>query len=313
MPRRCKQRNPEDLRGELIELLHSFKDQLKSGTLRHKVLALIPVVNRLKDLGCSLIPKDFASSAQDRILAYLLEYPLTIVNGQELEVVAGISEWGKRVRELRVEMGWSIVTGKTANAMKEEGDLNIDGLDIESMGPDDYLLLSTDQDRDAAYRWKFASKIRKSNKAVIKKVLEFLRENAGKPVTGEELRYVANGRTEWARRVRQLRTEYGWPILTRASGGPDLPVGVYVLEEDRQSPEHDRTIPDMVRGTVLRRDGYKCVECGWTHNDYNRSDPRHLELHHVTPHVDRGANTEENLVTLCTVCHDVVHSKWGAE
>lgn len=39
------------------------------------------------------------------------------------------------------------------------------------------------------------------------------------------------------------------------------------------------------------------------------SDPRHLKLHHVNPHVKGGANVVENLVVLCTVCHDVVHRR----
>ena len=41
---------------------------------------------------------------------------------------------------------------------------------------------------------------------------------------------------------------------------------------------------------------------------WNRSDPRHLEAHHITRHVDRGSNAPENLTTLCTACHDKVHA-----
>ena len=79
------------------------------------------------------------------------------------------------------------------------------------------------------------------------KILKFLRENVGIQVTGEELRYVAGDKTEWARRVRELRTEFGWPVATKTTGNPELPMGVYVLQADRQSPEHDRDIPDEVR------------------------------------------------------------------
>ena len=129
----------------------------------------------------------------------------------------------------------------------------------------------------------------------------------GLGVTNEELRYVAGDKTEWARRVRELRTEQGWPIATKTTGRPDLGVGVYVLQADRQSPEHDRSIPDDVRREVLRRDGYKCKKCGWSHDEWNPSDPRHLELHHIKHHVKGGENVEGNLQTLCTVCHDKVH------
>jgi len=128
-----------------------------------------------------------------------------------------------------------------------------------------------------------------------------------KTVTNEELKYLAKDRSEWARRVRELRTEYGWPVVTQNTGRPDLEVGVYLLEADRQSPEHDRRIPDPVKKEVLRRDGYKCTVCKWSHSEWNRSDPRHLELHHKTHHVDGGDNTESNLITVCTVCHDEIH------
>ena len=131
----------------------------------------------------------------------------------------------------------------------------------------------------------------------------------GRGVTGEELRYVAGDKTEWARRVRELRTEFGWPVATKSTGRPDLGIGVYVLQADRQSPEHDRHIPDDVRREVLRRDGYKCCTCSWSHNEWNPSDPRHLELHHVTHHASGGENIKENLTTLCTVCHDKRHRK----
>jgi hypothetical protein len=136
-----------------------------------------------------------------------------------------------------------------------------------------------------------------------------MRTNVGKFVTGEELRYVAKDKTEWARRVRELRTEYGWPIVTKNSGRPDLPIGTYLLEQDRQSPMHDRHIPDPVRREVLRRDNYQCKRCGWTHSLWNRSDSRHLELHHIEAHASGGDNTEANLITLCTVCHDLWHSE----
>ena len=90
---------------------------------------------------------------------------------------------------------------------------------------------------------------------------------------------------------------------------PDLAVGVYLLQAHRQSPEHDRSIPDDIRREVLRRDGYKCKDCAWSHDEWNPSDPRHLELHHIKHHVKGGENVQGNLKTLCTVCHDKVHRR----
>ena len=97
--------------------------------------------------------------------------------------------------------------------------------------------------------------------------------------------------------------------MTRMTGRPELPVGCYVLERDRQGPPHDRKIPDAVRGAVLRRDNYACQKCQWSYSLLNPSDPRFLELHHRKQHVDRGENVEENLITLCNICHDRIHAK----
>lgn len=128
----------------------------------------------------------------------------------------------------------------------------------------------------------------------------------GKPVTGEELSYVAKS-SEWAKRTRELRTEEGWPISTKMSGDPYLPVGVYVLETDRQAPVHDRHIPEAVRRQALKRDTYTCKRCGWSYSLWNPSDPRFLELHHIVHHAKGGKNNLENLVIYCDICHDEVH------
>lgn len=307
MPRRSKQRNPEKLREELVGLLEGFQSELKRKDLRQKVRALIPAYHLLRDLGSSLIPKTDAPSAMGRILAYLRKYPLTVIEGDELMVISGIGEWARRVRQLRVEFGWSIISGKTAKEMDKEGEFPLENIDASKLGVTDYILLNPEQDRDAAYRWRVANQIRKKRAGVRPKILEYMRLNVGKPVTGEELRYIANDKSEWARRVRELRTQLGWPVTTKNTGRPDLAVGEYVLEQDRQSPPHDRTIPDPVRRKVLRRDNYTCVNCKWNHDLWNRSDPRHLELHHKEHHVRGGKNVEENLITLCTVCHDDEH------
>jgi hypothetical protein len=301
--------NSEEIRKQLQELLCNFENELKSDDLRLKVLSLIPCFQNLRDLGKSLIPNTIARSARDRILHYFKKYPTVIISGDELLVVSGIQEYARRVRELKVQFGWMIVSGLTAKQMAEENEFPFPNIDVTTMGPSDYILLSATQDRDAAHRWNLANEIRRENISVRDKILKFLRNNVGQRVTGEELKYLAKDRSEWARRVRELRTEYGWPVVTQNTGRPDLEVGVYLLEADRQSPEHDRHIPDPVKRNVLRRDGYKCTVCNWSHDEWNRSDPRHLELHHKKHHVRGGDNTEGNLITVCTICHDDIHRK----
>lgn len=300
--------DPEGVRRKVEELIRNFEAELQSGELRPKVLALVPIFHGLRDLGKALIPTEFAMAARDRILYYFRKYPRTIINGDELLVVSGIQEYARRVRELRVQFGWTIASGVTIKEMREDEDEEVSD-DLKAMRPSEYVLLNAQQDREAALRWNVANAIRKQRGSVRDKILSFLRANVGRGVTGEELRYVAGDKTEWARRVRELRSEFGWPVATKSTGRPDLSIGVYVLQADRQSPEHDRHIPDDVRREVLRRDRYGCLECGWSHNEWNPSDPRHLELHHVKHHAKGGENIKENLKTLCTVCHDKRHKK----
>ncbi len=299
----------EQIRQRLLKLLDNFEQELATGDLRRKVLALVPCFHHLRNLGKSLIPHQVAKSARDRILHYFLKYPGVIIAGDELLVVAGIQEYARRVRELKVQFGWPIISGNTAKQMSNEGEFPLKGIDIMSMGPSDYILLSSRQDREAAHRWNLANEIRRESISVRDKLIKYFKKNIGQEITGEELKYLAKDRSEWARRVRELRTEFGWPIVTRNTGRPDLEVGVYLLEADRQSPEHDRRISDQIKRRVLRRDVYKCTICGWSHKEWNRSDPRHLELHHVQPHVQGGENSENNLTTLCTVCHDDIHRR----
>lgn len=305
------------LHQQAVALLVNFKAELAGNDLRTKVRALIPAVHALRDFGSSLMPEGRNLAARDRIINYLLKYPHRVIDGDELMVVSGIGEWARRVRELRVEFGWWINSGQTFRDMVADAEAQADiqsmtealGINPADIGPDQYVLLSTDQDREAAHRWNVLNSIKKQKKSVADKLLAYLRANVGKSVTGEELRYLAGKKSEWARRTRELRTQAGWPLKTRSSGRPDLPVGVYVLEADRQTKEHDRQIPDLVRVAVLKRDGYECTQCGWSRVMLSPDDPRTiLELHHVHAHVKGGENTVENLLTICNVCHDSFHA-----
>lgn len=305
----------EGLRRKLLRLLEGFEDHLRKGDLRERVKALVPAFHALRDLGASLIPKAEAPNARARVISYLRRYPFRVIDGDELMVVSGIQEWARRLRELRVQFGWWIYSGVTlkqiaaedkeqAKALKTEL-----GIDAASIKPDQYVLIREEQDRDAALRWHQINELRRERAGVREKILKFLKLSVGKAVTGEELAYLAGGKKEWARRVRELRTEFGWSVLTRQSGRPDLPIGVYMLEHARQAEEHDRSIPDEIRVEVLQRDRFACRKCGWTQRDASSADPRkYLELHHIEHHKRGGPNTVENLITLCNVHHDAVHA-----
>ncbi len=60
---------------------------------------------------------------------------------------------------------------------------------------------------------------------------------------------------------------------------------------------------ETLRWEILRRDGWRCQSCGTMTN---------LEVHHREFRSHSGANSEENLITLCTACHDRVHRRYAA-
>ena len=91
-------------------------------------------------------------------------------------IVAGISEWPRRVRELRVEHGWAIISGVTAKELLEQNDFPFDSDAVRSMRTKDYMLISLDQDREAAHRWHVAKDIRNIDESVQQKILTYLQE-----------------------------------------------------------------------------------------------------------------------------------------
>lgn len=309
MARRSRTDDPEGLRAELEQRVVAFAEKLQARPLREQVLSLVEVSHKLRDLGGSLINSSSSQSGKARILSYLRAHIGVVVAGSELMVVSGIGEYPRRIRELRKEEGWPILSGVTAREMiKASKEEDADPTAVPPpMKPDEYMLLSDEKDDEAASRWSLANTIRRKKTSVQAKVLEYLRANVGRPVTGEELRYVAV-KNEWPRRTRELRTDFGWPVVTRFSGDPSLPVGVYILAEDKQGPEHDRNIKEITRRKVMERDQWSCQwrDCGWSHErlEYDR---RFLEVHHVETHVSGGSNEIENLVTLCNLHHDEFH------
>lgn len=311
MGRRSRTDDPQSLLVRLSRHLDDFHKQLQTGTLRDQVRSLVPTTHVLRDLGGSLLSANAKSSGRERILAYLRANTGVVIAGEELMVVAGIGDYPRRIRELRKELGWPILSGVTAKQMRLASEDN--GPEAASLLPppmktDDYMLIEDRRDEEAANRWNVANEIRRRKDGVQAKVLAYFRANIGKPVTGEELRYVANEKNEWPRRTRELRTEEGWPIVTRFSGDPTLPMGVYRLAEDKQSPPHDRHIKEITRREVMERDHWQCQwrGCGWS-NDRAAFDQRFLEVHHITHHVSGGTNEADNLVTLCNLHHDEVH------
>jgi len=55
---------------------------------------------------------------------------------------------------------------------------------------------------------------------------------------------------------------------------------------------------ENLRQQVLRRDAWRCQSCGTMSN---------LEVHHQQFLSRAGADSEQNLITLCSVCHTAIH------
>lgn len=282
----------------VLQRLRKLLEDLPSGVpakkedIRREVKSLSEALEGVRELAkLKLSGLTDAKAARDRILAYLRLFVGAPVEGAELQVVGGIQEFARRVRELRVQFGYKISTGYSA----------------EDLRPDQYRLEKSAPDREEADKWKVVNGIRRLKGGARERILELLKAFVGKPITVEEISYVASIK-EAARRVRELRSEFGWKIVTKQTGRPDLPAGAYVLETLDQLPEHDRKIPAGVYDAVLVRDDFKCRRCGWSVEDRNPMGKRQfLEVHHIIHHVKKGTNDPENLVTLCNVHHDDLH------
>ncbi|MBP2323044.1 biotin operon repressor [Kibdelosporangium banguiense] len=148
--------------------------------------------------------------AQKRLLRYLLRHVGQVVSGPELSGVAGIAEWPRRIRELRVEEGWPIESGVQRSTLR----------------PDEYILLRGERDEELARKWQLASDIRRSSGTVRDRILAFLKAVSPQAADRDDLEYVAKSGT-WKPAIGDLRDE-GWDIRS-ADEDPQLAPGSYRL------------------------------------------------------------------------------------
>ncbi len=138
------------------------------------------------------------------------------------------------------------------------------------------------------------------------KLREYFLQNIGRTMGSDELRGVADGITEWARRVRELRNEEGYKILTHNDRN-DLKPGEYLLEDPKPIPAFSRAISKETRAIVLDRNGYTCQMCGAAAGEPHPYDPSRktrLHLGHVLDKSKGGDDDPSNLRALCTVCNE---------
>jgi len=137
------------------------------------------------------------------------------------------------------------------------------------------------------------------------KVLEFFLANVGRVVTSDEIRK-ASGASEWARRLRELRNEVGWQILSNRDRN-SLKPGEYILETTKRLPAFARNISKETRALVLERNGYTCQMCGMAAGD---TDPYligrtvRLTMGHIIDKDKGGTDDPGNLRVVCTNCNE---------
>ena len=140
------------------------------------------------------------------------------------------------------------------------------------------------------------------------RIRQFLRANIGNVVTSIQVRNAAGpGVSEWARRVRELREDENWPILTH-NDSADLKPGQYLLREtppEKSALKFSRPISAKLRAEVLDRNGFTCQMCGLTPGEIDPSTGRKVRLHigHIKDKSLGGKDELSNLRALCSTCN----------
>ena len=137
-------------------------------------------------------------------------------------------------------------------------------------------------------------------------ILEFFLSNIGKVLESRDIQKASGGAVEWARRVRELRNEDGYQILSHKDRA-DLKPNQYLLETIERVPAFARTISKETRAWVLERNGYTCQMCGVAAGD---PDPLggnrtvRLTMGHILDKSKGGDDTPQNLRAVCTNCNE---------
>lgn len=130
--------------------------------------------------------------------------------------------------------------------------------------------------------------------------------NIGRVMNSDELREVSGNKSEWARRVRELRDEEGYLILTH-NDRCELKPGEYLLESSTQQPAFGRDVSKETRAYVLDRNGFTCQMCGAVAGEPHPYDPSRktrLQIGHIIDKSKGGSDDYTNLRAICSVCNE---------
>jgi len=137
------------------------------------------------------------------------------------------------------------------------------------------------------------------------KLRKYFLDHLGEVLDSDTLREVA-GISEWARRVRELRNEEGYQILTHHDRS-DLKPGQYILENPKPQPAFAREISKETRAYVLDRNGFTCQMCGAVAGEPHPYDPTRKTRLHIGHIIDKsmgGTDDPANLRAICSVCNE---------
>ena len=130
--------------------------------------------------------------------------------------------------------------------------------------------------------------------------------NLGRVMDSKELQEIAGGISEWARRVRELRTEEGYQILTH-NDLSELKPGQYLLKTPKPQPALERAISKELRAVILDRNGFICQMCGAVAGEPHPYDPTRRTRLHIGHIIDKsmgGSDEPANLRAICSVCNE---------
>jgi len=137
-------------------------------------------------------------------------------------------------------------------------------------------------------------------------ILEFFLSNIGKVLESKEIQKASGGAVEWARRVRELRNEDGYQILSYKDRA-DLKPNQYLMETIERVPAFTRGISKETRAWVLERNGYTCQMCGVAAGDpdpFGGNRTVRLTMGHIIDKSKGGDDTPQNLRAVCTNCNE---------
>jgi len=144
---------------------------------------------------------------------------------------------------------------------------------------------------------------KKGSKALI---LEYFLAHKGEVVSSKDLQEASGGASEWGRRVRELRDEQGYDILSHKDRS-DLKPGEYILASTKRRPAFKRGISKETRAIVLERNGYTCQMCGCAAGDpdpYNSNRTVRLTIGHIVDKSKGGEDIPSNLRAVCSNCNE---------